>query len=157
MGIVVRTNISELQELDNSENLLLNNLIKGFNTADFKVDNIDVKKLILSNDQSETSLSNSISLDFGNTFFNIFEHTSISKDKCTFIHICCMKKVISPLDISIPIKFNIKLEGVDLSLGSFSQFQLLDIKNLNYNLIIQDIVLKADEKANLLIIIGGKE
>jgi len=149
MSLQIKTNIVEINDNTNVENLLLDNNIRScFVTGAtnlFKADIVEVKSIPFNDTQAP-----SIIVDLFNTI-------SITKDKITFLHIICETQILNPADVKDPVSFNVIFDvaTVPFVLGKVSQFQMLDLSQFNKDIRIDGLSLTTGKKATLIIVAGG--
>lgn len=110
---------------------------------DFKIENVE-KRIF--------------SLSSGNTFDKLICAEmlgDIELSKVTSVHIFCYETTKDILT-SLPVKFDVTIDESDITIGSMSEFSMGNIKNLTSDIRINNIVLPAETKANLVIIISTK-
>jgi len=151
MGVKINTTISEV-DIEDKESILFNEVLKTIEGGDFEADFFETKRIPLDS-VSAASLS-----------INVFDKISIEKGKLTFLHVFCQTVVQNPDTVIEAINFAVTFEEDQIStfLTKTSQFQLIDIKDLVPDIIINGIELTAPveggalgQKAELIIIAGG--
>jgi hypothetical protein len=92
----------------------------------------------------------------GNTFDVLLQQDVIrcdSIDNIASLHVFCYESN-SINSFRTPIRFDVYLEDVEMSLGNMSEFSLTNVKNLSTDIRISNIVVPDESKATLVIIIA---
>ena len=85
---------------------------------------------------------------------NVFNAIPIDKSKCNFVHIYAFNTTEGVEQITHPVKFLLKAGGVVL--GYMSQFELGNVEQIAYDVVIEDIQLNTDQQIDLVIVLGAK-
>lgn len=85
---------------------------------------------------------------------SVLDKIPIDKSKCNFVHIYAFNSKDGVEQISHPVRFLLRVNGIVL--GYMSQFELGNISQLTYDIIIEDIELDADDQVDLAVVVGAK-